>query len=327
MRVFVAGATGAIGRPLVRQLIEGGHDVSAITRSSARAASLRGQGVDAHVGDALDASQVSELFRKIRPEVVMHQLTTFPTTLRPARTLRDWRQTVRLRVEGARLFTELARETGARRVVAQSIAFGYRPLPEEIKVVESDPFYGRGRSPMDLVMRHLLRLEEIVTSADGVEGVALRYGGWYGPGTFFAPGDSFHRLGMKRRLVMVRGSQGCWNAIHVEDAASATVAAMSGPEGVFNIVDDEPKRWNDFVSSYCDRIGAPQPRVVPRGTLALTGFYLRHLVLHQMPASNEKAKRDLEWKPRYASLDDGVGAVEGASELHDGCKGSSASRP
>ena len=306
MKVFVAGATGAIGRPLVRQLLEAGHDVSAITRSEERALRLRSEGIDAHIGDALDRDRVGEILRATRPEVLVHQLTTFPTTTRPVRTVREWRQTVRLRIEGSKLFAALGKELGVRRIVAQSIAFGYKPLAEPRMVVETDPFYGRGSRAMDLFMRHLLRVEDIVTSIDGVEGVALRYGGWYGPGTHFALGEAGHRLAIKRRLPLVAGARGAWNAIQVEDAASATVAALSGPTGVYNVVDDEPTSWNQVVSSYCARIDAPPPRTVPKSTLAFMGFYTRHLLLHQMPVSNEKAKRDFDWKLRYPTFESGL---------------------
>jgi len=155
---------------------------------------------------------------------------------------------------------------------------------------------------MDLFMRHLLRVEQMVTGTEGVEGVALRYGGWYGAGTFFARGELMHRLALKRRLPMVAARQGTWNAIHVEDAAAATVGAMSGPRGIYNVVEDQPKRWNEFVSAYCESIGAPEPRTVPSASVALGGSYLRHLVLHQMPVSNERAKRQLGWEPRHAGF-------------------------
>lgn len=309
MKVFVAGATGAIGAPLVRQLLESGYDVSAITRSHARADDLRRRGVDAHVGDALDRSRLAEILATTLPEVMVHQLTTFPETMRPVRTLREWRQTVRLRVAGSRLFAELAQKAGVRRVVAQSIAFGYKPLPENRHATEEDPFFGPGRRAMDLFMRHLLRLEEVVMNIDGVEGAALRYGGWYGPGTHWAEGGLFYRQAMKRRIPMVSGRQGVWNAINVEDAASATIAALSGPTGVYNIIDDDPKRWNDFLSAYCKSVGAPPPRTVPRWSLLLGGFYLQHLVLHQVPVANEKAKRDLGWEPRYGTVNDGFETV------------------
>ena len=304
VKVFVAGATGAIGRPLVRQLIEAGHDVSAITRSDHRATSLREQGVDAHVGDALDRTRLAEILEAARPEVLVHQLTTFPESMRPVRTVKEWRQTVRLRVEGIRLFADLAARSGARRVIAQSIAFGYKPGVRG-KATEEDPFYGHGSRAMDLFMRHLLRLEDVVMNIDGVEGVSLRYGGWYGPGTHFDRDGAVYRLAMKRRVPVLSGTQGVWNSIHVDDAAAATMASLSGPTGVFNIVDDEPLGWSAFVSAYCNSIGAPPPRRVPSWTMAFGSFYMRHLALRQVPVSNEKAKRELEWEPRYPNAGDG----------------------
>jgi nucleoside-diphosphate-sugar epimerase len=309
MNVFVAGATGAIGQPLVMQLIEAGHTVSAVTRSEDRASQLRSQGVDAYVGNALDRRRMSEILKATTPEAIVHELTTFPTTMRPIRTLREWRQTVRLRVGGTRLFVDLAKQIGIRRVVAQSIAFGYHPLRQPRKATEEDRYYGRGPGLMDLLMRHLLRLESTVTDADGVEGVALRYGGWYGPGTHFAPGGLLHQLAMKGRLPIVKGAGGRWNAIQVDDAASATLASLSGPTGVFNVVDDDPLPWNEFITLYADRIGAPTPRTVAQWKTLPFGFYIRHLLLRQPPASNNKAKTELGWKPRYPTFEDGAATL------------------
>jgi 2-alkyl-3-oxoalkanoate reductase len=309
MNVFVAGATGAIGRPLVDQLVEAGHNVSAITRSEGRADQLRRQGVDAHVGSALDRDRMSEILEATRPEVFLHELTTFPTTLRPIRTFREWRQTVRLRVAGTRLFVNLAKEVGIRRVVAQSIAFGYKPLSHPRRAREEDPFYGHGIRPMDLFMRHLLRLESMVMEAGDIEGVALRYGGWYGPGTHFSPGGVLYGLAMKRRVPIVEGATGTWNVIHVDDAASATVASLSGPTGIFNIVDDDPKVWKDFMSLYTDRIGAPEPRTASQWKSLPFGFYVRHILFHQPPVSNEKAKNKLNWKLRYETFEEGAATL------------------
>lgn len=306
MRVFVAGATGAIGRPLVRQLLAAGHAVSAITRSEERADDLWQQGVDALVGNALDEQRLSEVVRTIHPEVLIHELTTFPTTLQPLRVLRDYRHTARLRVKGAQSFMELARQLGIKRVVAQSIAFGYEPRATAHLATEEDPFYGRGMRPIDFFLSHVQRLEATVTGDRDVEGVALRYGGFYGPGTHFAPNGLFHRLALKRRLPVFQGTTGAWNSIHVDDAASATVAAISGPTGVFNVVDDDPLRYSEFVRLYCDSIAAPTPPTWPRLTTLLTGFCARHLLLHQVAVSNTKAKNQLDWKLRYPTIRDGV---------------------
>ena len=306
MKVFVAGATGAIGRPLVRQLIEAGHEVHAITRSEARAARLQELGIDAHVGDALDAGLVRRIVESARPEVMVHQLTTFPTTMNPFRSLPAARQTARLRIDGTRLFMDVARRYDVRRVIAQSIAFMYKPIAEPRLVTEKDPHYGRGARMMDRLMSHLVRVEDMVTGDPEVEGVALRYGGWYGPGTHFEPGELMHRLAMNRRLPRFKGQTKPWNSIHVEDAASATLAALSGPAGIYNVVDDEPVPWNEFVTTYCTAVGAPSPRDLPSWTTALLGFYMRHIVWDQMPVSNEKAKRELGWQPTFPAFKDGA---------------------
>jgi nucleoside-diphosphate-sugar epimerase len=309
VKVFVAGATGAIGRPLVSQLLVAGHEVSAMSRSGERAERLRDQGVDAYVGEALDPHRLSQVLGAAKPEVVVHQLTTFPTELSPSKVVRDLRQTSRLRTEGARLLLAAGRRHGLRRVVAQSIAYGYRPLSERRRATEDDPYYGRGQTLLDLFFRHILHLESAVTNAEGVEGVALRYGGWYGPRTHFGRGGAFYRLAMKRRLPAIDGATGAMNAVHVEDAAAAVLTALSGPTGTVNVVDDDPLRADEFVKAYCEGIGAPDPRVLPRWIARFTGFYGRHLLLHQVPVDNAKAKHELGWRPTYPTLPDGLAAI------------------
>lgn len=309
MKVFVAGATRAVGQPLVRQLREAGHEVSAVSRYEENAQRLRSEGVDAHVGDALDRERMREILRTAEPEVVVHQLTTFPSRLRPVEAFRKLRQTNRLRTEGTRLFVDLAGELGVRRVIAQSIAFGYRPLREHRRATEDDPYFSDARGALGIVYRPIGQLESTVTGSEHVEGVALRYGGWYGPGTHFGSDGLAYRAAMKRRFPVVNGVDARINLVHVDDAAGAVVAALEGPTGVFNIVDDEPLPIAELADVYRRAIGAPAPRVFGPWVKPFLGKYNRQLLLHQVPASNERARAELGWRPRYPTFRDGVEAL------------------
>ena len=304
MKVFVAGATGAVGRPLVRQLLAAGHEVTALTRSPERAERLRSQGVEAVVGDALDAVGVRDAVRRARPEVLVHQLTTFPATLRPLKARRQLVQTNRLRSEGTRILVDAAAEAGARRIVAQSIALLYVPGPG--KRSEADPVYRDGAGMMGALARAVADLEDAVTGTPKLEGVALRYGGWYGPGTHLAPDGLLGRLARRRLLAVPKGAKGQWSALHVEDAASAVLAALEGETGVFNVVDDEPAPWDEILTAFAEAIGAPPPRRSPGFAARLGGAYLRHLLTALPPVSNERARRVLGWTPRYPTWREGI---------------------
>jgi nucleoside-diphosphate-sugar epimerase len=299
MRVFVAGATGAIGRPLVPMLREAGHEVTGMTRSEERAEGLRAKGAEAVVCDALDAAALRGAMAEAAPEVVIHQLTDLPQDFRMRY---GYGQTSRLRTEGTRNLLDGARAAGARRFIAQSIAFIYHPSngpvnDEEARTLAGAP--GRFGEAVNAV----LETERAVTGTEGLEGLALRYGFFYGPGTWYARGTKMAKAIERRWFPIVGDGEGVFSYIHIDDAASATVAAVErGSPGVYNIVDDEPAPTREWLPVLAEALGAKPPRRVPLwlGKL-VAGGNAEMAAATMRGASNAKAKRELGWAPRYPS--------------------------
>ncbi len=302
MRVFVAGATGAIGRPLVPMLLEVGHEVCGMTRSEQAAERLRATGAEAIVCDVFDAAAVRGAIAGARPEAIVHQLTAIPDRIRPRRYETDLALTNRLRTEGTRNLIEGARAAGARRFVAQSISFAYRPVAGRL-LAEEDPLWLDAPGAFTPVVRALEEMEGAVTGTDGLEGTILRYGYFYGAGTSYAADGSIAADVRKRRLPLVGRATGVFSLIHVEDAAAATVRALdSEATGIFNVVDDEPAPMSEWLPVYAAALGAPAPRRVPPFVARLAaGEFMARMALEQQGASNARAKRELGFEPRYAS--------------------------
>ena len=305
MRVFVAGASGTIGRPLVPLLVAAGHEVTGTTRSQERAELIAAAGATPAVVDALDAAALRRAVEAAGPEVVVHELTALPDRFDPRR--RDiYDATNRVRREGTRNLLDAARAAGARRFVCQSIAFAYAPGPEpEIKDEEAPLSLG-APPPFGEGVRALAEMERAVLEADGLEGVVLRYGWFYGPGTYYAEDGSMTADVRRRRFPVVGSGVGLFSFIHVDDAAAATVAAVErGGPGIYNIVDDEPAGQRDWLPAYAEAIGAPPPRRVPVWLARLVAGKMASAINLQPGASNAKAKRELGWTPRWASWREG----------------------
>ena len=299
MRIFVAGATGAIGRPLVRQLVAAGHEVTGTTRSADRAEHVRADGGDPVVVDALERDAFVRAIVDARPDVVVHELTAIPAALNPRKLADAFEATNRLRTEGTRNLVDGAREAGADRLVAQSIAFTYRPGggPK----TEADPLMGDDApSGFQEILASVVDLEQTVLGADGT---VLRYGWIYGPGTGYASDGPTADTVRARKFPVVGSGAGTYSFIHVDDAASATVAAVErGSSDVYNVVDDDPAPVRTWLPEYASVLGAPPPRRVPAlvARQAAGGFAVFSAT--KMPgASNAKARADLGWAPRYAS--------------------------
>jgi 2-alkyl-3-oxoalkanoate reductase len=298
VRVFVAGATGAIGQPLVRMLLESGHEVTGMTRSEERAERLRAVGASAVVADALDAEAVREAMVAAAPEAVVHQLTDLPHEF----SMRyGYGQTSRLRTEGTRNLLDGARAADARRFVAQSIAFVYSAKAPA--AADEDAPTVAGTSEFGEAVDAVLELEHAVTTEASMDGLALRYGFFYGPGTWFARGTKLARQVERRRYPIVGKGEGVFSFIHVDDAAAATIAALAeGAPGVYNVVDDDPAAMRDWLPVFTDALGAKPPRRVPMWLARLVAGSNASMAGSQMRgASNEKAKRELGWRPRYAT--------------------------
>ncbi len=306
MRVFLAGATGAIGRQLVPLLLAEGHQVTGMTRTPERARELESTGAQSVLADALDRDAVLAAVAAARPEAVIHQLTAIPARLDPRTIERDFALTNRLRSEGTRHLVAAAREAGARRLIAQSIVFAYAPGPPGTVHVESDPLLSEQQAPKSFrsTARALSELERAVLGAGGI---ALRYGYFYGPGNGIARDGTLAADLRRRRIPVVGGGRGVWSFIHIEDAARATVAALAheGP-AVFNVVDDEPVAVAQWLPALAQALGAPRPWRVPSLIARpLAGSYGIQTMTRVQGASNELAKRELGWQPRYPSWREG----------------------
>ncbi len=304
MRIFLAGATGAVGRPLLRMLVADGHRVTGMTRSPAKLDALRAAGAEPVLADALDAAAVAKAVAEAQPEVVIHQLTAIPARIDPRKMKRDFALTDRLRTEGTRILVEAARAAGAERVIAQSICIIYAPGPPGALHAESDPLMSDPPKPFARTARALLELERQVLGAGGQ---VLRYGYFYGPGSAISRSGSIAAEVSRRRMPVVGGGRGVWSFIHVEDAARATIATLANPiSGAYNIVDDEPAAVADWIPALAEALGAPRPLRVP-ALLArpLAGAYGVEVMTRAQGASNALAKRELGWQPSFPSWREG----------------------
>ena len=240
MRVFVAGATGAIGKQLVPRLVEAGHEVHGMTRSESKQAMLHERGSVPVVADALDPAQVAQAVGRARPDVIVHQLTAIPATLDLRHFDRDFALTNRLRTEGTDHLLSAGQAVGVRRFVAQSNFASYARTGGPVKS-EEDPLDPAPAREMRETLAAIRHLEEAVLGARWTEGIVLRYGAFYGPGTSGAPGGEQFELVRKRKFPLVGDGGGVWSFIHIADAAEATVAAVErGSRGAYNVVDDDP---------------------------------------------------------------------------------------
>jgi nucleoside-diphosphate-sugar epimerase len=300
MKVFVAGASGAIGRPLVRQLVETGHEVTGTTRREERAEGIRAAGAKAVVCDVFDRPALEAAVREAAPEVVINQLTSLPEDYNPRKI--DYGPTNRVRSEGGGNLMDAALAAGARRYITQSIAFIYAPEGDWVKDEEARP-YEDAPPPFDEGERAMLAHERQVLGTAGIEGLVLRYGQFYGPGTYYAPGGSIARQVSKRMLPIIGPGTGVSSFIHVEDAAAATVAALDrGVPGIYNVTDDDPAPLREWLPLYTQALGAKPPRRVPTWLARLVGGRLAVMFgVELRGAANAKAKRELGWQPRYPS--------------------------
>ena len=318
MRVFIAGASGALGAQLVPQLVADGHEVVGMTRTVSKQEALAALGARPVVADALDPEAVARAVAQAEPEVVVHQLTALSGAVDMRHVDRYFAATNRLRTEGTDHLLAAARAVGTRRVVAQSYA-GWPfartggPVKRETDPLDPDPPRAL-RSTLDAI-RHL---EQAVTGIRWAEGLVLRYGAFYGPGTSLSldPEAAMAKPVRRRQFPLIGGGGGVWSFVHVEDAASATVAAAErGPSGIYQVVDDEPAPVREWLPALAAAIGAKPPRRVPRWLARLlAGEAGVALMTEIRGASNAKAKRDLGWTLRYPTWREGFRAAYGSAE-------------
>jgi nucleoside-diphosphate-sugar epimerase len=307
MKVLLIGATGAIGRRLVPLLASRGHRVVAATHSEARLDALRAAGSEPVLMDLLDPEEVRKTVLSVRPEVVIHQATAL-AAVRSLRNLdKELAATNRLRTEGTENLLNAARAAGARRFVAQSFT-GWPNEREGGPVkTEEDPLDPHPAPAMAKTLDAIRRLETMATAAPGIDGIVLRYGGFYGPGTSLASDGYIIEMVRRGRFPLFGTGSGIWSFIHIDDAAAATVSAVEATAtGVFNVVDDEPAPVSVWLPELARILGAKPPLHLPAwlGRLVL-GEPGMVMMSTERGSSNAKAKRDLAWRPSYASWRDG----------------------
>jgi 2-alkyl-3-oxoalkanoate reductase len=307
VRVFVAGATGAVGRPLVPKLVAAGHEVTGMTRSESKTEDVRRAGARAVVADVFDVDALGAAMEEARPAVIVHELTALPDRI-DFRKADTYAATNRVRTEGTRNLIDAARTAGARRIVCQSIAFAYRMDGEGLKT-ENDPLLSEAAGAFGSGVRALREMEAMVLGADGLDGLVLRYGFFYGPGTYYAADGTSTDDVRRRRMPIVGRGSGVFSFIHVDDAADATVAAVErGAPGVYNVTDDEPAPMREWVPVFAEAAGAKPPRRVPVWLARfVAGKDVSNFAVELRGASNEKAKRELGWEPAHPSWRSGFG--------------------
>jgi 2-alkyl-3-oxoalkanoate reductase len=305
MRIFVAGATGALGKQLVPQLVANGHEVVGMTRTGSKQDELQGMGARPVVADALDPDAVAQAVAEAEPEVIVHQLTALSGSFDMRKVDQFFAATNRLRTAGTDHLLAAGRAVGARRFVAQSYAgWPFARTGGPVKS-ETDPLDPTPPHAMREVLDAIRHVEDAVTGAEWVEGIVLRYGGFYGPGTSLSsdPRADISQNIRKRKFPVLGSGAGMWSFVHIADAASATVAAIErGSPGIYNVVDDEPAPVREWVPALASALGAKPPRRLPRwlGRLA-AGEAATVMMTEIRGASNAKARRELGWQPRYPS--------------------------
>ncbi|MFW6868812.1 NAD-dependent epimerase/dehydratase family protein [Nocardioides sp. CPCC 206347] len=309
MRIFIAGATGALGSRLVPLLAEAGHEVFGSSRNEAGRAAVDALGAIGIVMDPLDADSVRAAVAEAKPDVVVHQLTALSAL---SGNMKKWDQdfamTNRLRIEGTDHLIAAARESGVRRFVAQS--YGGHWTNERaggwVKT-EDDPLVADPGKEARETLRAIKHVEEVVTAAPGIEGVVLRYGNFYGPGNALSRDGEMGEMVRRAKFPVVGGGAGVWSWIHIDDAAAATVAAIErGAAGIYNVVDDDPAPVAEWLPYLAEQLDGKLPMRLPAWLARpLIGQFGLALMTTVRGSSNAKAKRELVWAPRYTSWREG----------------------
>jgi len=314
MRVFVAGATGAVGTPLVRRLAAAGHTVIGMSRSPGKSDMLRRMGAEPAIADGLDATAVFDAVMAAKPDVIVHEMTGLHGLSDLRRFDRTFKVTNRLRTEGLDHLLAGARAAGARRIVVQSYCGGpYARTGAAVKSEEA-PLDANPPAEQRRSLEAIRYLEDTTTAAAEIEGIVLRYGAFYGPATGMLDPSVIDGL-RRRRFPLIGNGNGWWSFTHTEDAAAATAIAVErGAPGIYNIVDDEPAPVCEWLPALASLIGAKRPLRLPAFLARwLAGKHLVVMMTEARAGSNAKAKRELGWQPVYASWRQGFAAALAAS--------------
>jgi len=311
MKIFLAGATGALGRRLTPLLVASGHRVIGMTRTPLKADDLRAAGAEPVIADALDRDAVMKAVMLAQPDAVVHQMTALSGMTNLKNFDRQMALTNRLRTEGAEYLLNAARAARANIFIAQSFTgWPNQRTGGRIKT-EEDPLDPDPPAPMRNTLDAIRKLEDMVLGAEGLTGIILRYGSFYGPGTSICEGCDIVEIVRKRQFPVVGGGTGVWSFIHIDDAAQATRLALEhGPAGKYNIVDDDPAEVATWLPALAQAVGAKPPMHVPAwlGRL-LIGEAGVSIMTRIRGSSNAKAKSALGWQPVYASWRNGFRKV------------------
>ncbi|HEU4542009.1 MAG TPA: NAD(P)-dependent oxidoreductase [Jiangellaceae bacterium] len=306
MRIFLAGATGVLGRHLMPALVEAGHEVIGTTRAEAKAGAIRAAGAEPIVLDALDREAVLRVVTEASPDVVIHQLTAIARA--------DFKRfdeafaaTNELRTRGLDYLLEAARKAGAKRFIAQSYTGWPNPHTGSTVKTEDDPLDPAPAAASVKSLAAIRHVETTVPAAQGIEGLVLRYGSFYGPGTSFDRGGEIYDAVAKRRMPIVGGGAGVFSFIHIKDTARITAIAVErGRPGVYNIVDDDPAPVSTWLPHYAKVIGAKKPFQAPAWLVRpMLGEFGVATMTTMRGSANGKAKAEFGWTPSYPSWRDG----------------------
>lgn len=303
MRIFIAGATGALGRRLTPLLIRGGHHVTGTTRSTAKVGQLRATGAEPVVLDALERDAVLAAVTTARPDVVVHQLTALSTPMNLRRFDQSFAQTNRLRTEGTDNLLAAAQAAGAQRFIAQSYTGWLNERTGGPVKTEDDPLDAHPTTASRNTVAALRHLERVVTTARDIDALALRYANFYGPGTSMGVGGDVLEMVRKRQMPVAGGGTGVWSFLHIDDAARATAIAIErGAPGLYNIADDDPAPVHEWLPYLAEAIGAKPPLRVPVWLVKpVLGEHGVSLMTAVRGSSNAKARRELHWEPYHRS--------------------------
>jgi 2-alkyl-3-oxoalkanoate reductase len=297
MRVFLAGAAGAVGRRLIPTLVQSGHSVFGLTRSEKNADTVRANGAQPVIADALDRNAVMKAVQQAKPNAIIHQLTAISQKIDLRHFDREFALTNRLRTEGTDNLIAAGLAVGVRRFIAQSYTgWPYERTGEPVKT-EDDPLDPNPPKPFRRSLEAIRHLESTVLGTPAMEGLALRYGSFYGPGNALGEGGLVVEMVRKRMFPIIGGGTAVWSFIHIDDVAKATLAALErGAPGIYNITDDEPARVSEWLPELARAIGAKPPIHIPAwlGRL-LIGEAGIVMMTHARGGSNAKAKRELGW--------------------------------
>ena len=298
MRVLVAGATGAIGRPLISALVASGREVIGITSTERGVQTLRDKGAEAFVANALDRNAIEAVIRKVRPEAVIDELTSLPKEYTPEEMRAAADRDRKMSLVGGRIVQDAAIAAGAKRYIVQSTGFFYAPGTGF--ATETEPLASEASPGIAGSVRTYMQIEDRVLNGPDLDGIALRYGFFYGPGTYYDPvTGSVSRQVREQQYPVIGSGQGVFSFVHVEDAAVATVAALEADPGVYNVVDDDPSDMNIWLPAFARFLGAIAPREITEAeALRTAGADSIYYATRLRGASNGRAKQKLGFAPR-----------------------------